>query len=275
MKRKSLYCLLAIVIAVTTAFRLSDSVIGRLGMEEQYAQRAILNNIIGRQNHEPIDVSKVEDGVAAGSVGSQLREFVIPRARLLASVISQDKTGAARELCSYVKGYVTSDKFLDDYRKARESAVPAEEPYVMDAAAMEELKKGLKEQEVTLAKAKASKQVPASMLKQWEDAIAEQKKMIAGNSDPTPNKTKWQKMYPENPMSLVKARLEEYLKLAGTVDYAAQLTADRNKKKFVNPAYEKQSLKWKAVFRAGKEVNQEVAVFVKSWVKEPAMSIIK
>lgn len=77
------------------------------------------------------------------------------------------------------------------------------------------------------------------------------------------------KIYPEDPAIIVKTRLNEYLQLLATVDFDAQLTGTtKNNRKFVKPAYENQSLKWKAIYRAGKDVNEVASAFAKEWLKE-------
>ena len=76
-------------------------------------------------------------------------------------------------------------------------------------------------------------------------------------------------MYPEDPSVAVKARLNEYLHILATVDFSAKL-AGTNKRnmKFVNPEYEQKSLKWKAIYRAGKDVNDVASSFAREWLKE-------
>ena len=44
---------------------------------------------------------------------------------------------------------------------------------------------------------------------------------------------------------------------------------------FVNPDYEKKSKKWKAIYRAGKEVNDAVTAFVKDWLKGEIIADVK
>jgi hypothetical protein len=70
----------------------------------------------------------------------------------------------------------------------------------------------------------------------------------------------------------VKTRLNEYLELHATVDFNARLTGTGSNQKFVNPAYEKKSLKWKAIYRAGKDVNDVAAAFAKDWLKGDVIS---
>ena len=71
--------------------------------------------------------------------------------------------------------------------------------------------------------------------------------------------------------------MEAYLALVEKVDFNATLTEPDNYKirKFTNPAYEKKSPEWKAVYRAGKDVNQVVTEFVKEWLKGEIISSTK
>lgn len=268
MKKKTRIVFSIIMVLVISAFTLADSIIKQLGISHQSAQQHILNNITGDFRHEPVDISIVEDG---NSLNEQFKAFRVPRVNLLAAVIQNDKAGAAKELCTYIKQYVNSEEFITAYTRVREAAKPTNEPYRMDAAGVAGLKKNLKEMEDGLAKMKAAK-MPASALQQMEDGIAAQKKVIAAQNDPTPNKTKWNNMYPANPADAVKARLQEYLAFAATVDFTATTTGSGKNKVFTNAVYEKKSLQWKAIYRAGKEVNAVVTSFVNQWLKEGIMS---
>ena len=107
--------------------------------------------------------------------------------------------------------------------------------------------------EANLPKMKAAK-MPASAIQQMEQAIIHMKKQIAAQSDPTPNLTLWKKLYPEDAAVAVKNRLNEYLALTATVNFTAVTTGSGKNKRFADPAYEAKGPKWKAVYRAGKEV---------------------
>lgn len=237
MKKKTRIVFSIIIVLVISAFTLADSIIKQLGISHQLARQHILDNITGNFRHEPVDISIVEDG---NSLNEQFKAFRVPRVNLLAAVIQNDKAGAAKELCTYVKQYVNSEKFITAYNKAREAAKPTSEPYHMDAAGIAGLKKNLKEMEDGLAKMKAAK-MPVSAVQQMEEGIAAQKKVIAEQNDPTPNSTKWNNMYLANPADAVKARLQEYLALAATVDFAAATTGSGKNKVFANAAYEKRA----------------------------------
>jgi hypothetical protein len=101
--------------------------------------------------------------------------------------------------------------------------------------------------------------------------------ILSDAKKPFPNKDRWEKMYPANPEVFIKQRLQEYLSLVATVDFNAALTEpDKyNKRTFVNPVYEKKNFKWKACYRAGKEVNDVVTAFVKDWLKGEIISATK
>jgi hypothetical protein len=116
--------------------------------------------------------------------------------------------------------------------------------------------------------------------------VAEQQKQLDENEKritalteaakkPFPGKEGWEKMYPADPAVVVKKRLQEYIQLVATVDFTAKLSGSGKKQTFVNPAYEKKSLKWKAIYRAGKEVNDAVTAFVKDWLKGEIISATK
>ena len=241
-------------------------------MEHRNAQFYILGNMLGNfRSGEMEEDYGTED---SESSYQQAESFKLPYARLLPAVIAGDKAGAAREVCLYVKQYVNSQDFTDEYNKRRDAAKPTSEPWRPDEETIKEMGKSLKEQELQLAQYKKNKQLPAGTLDAMEKGIADQKKQQAIWEDPHPNQTRWEKMYPADPTEIVKKKLQEYLALAATVDFNAQLTEpDKYKrKKFVNPVFEKQTLKWKACFRAGKDVNEIVTAFVKDWLKGEIIS---
>lgn len=264
MKKQIPLLLLVLTLTGVTAFIVTDHVTDKLGLSQQTAEQYILNNIVGSFEHRPVNTGETADG---NEVYQEMIRFKIPRAKFLPAVIQGDKAGVAKELCMYIKDYVNSKAFTEAYAKARTAAMPDSEPYRMDAATIATLKANVKEMEANLAKMKAAK-LPANTIQQMEQGIATQKKAIGEQSDPTPNKTQWYKMYPENPGDAIKAKLQEYLAIAATVDFAATTTGSGTSKKFSNAAYEKKSLKWKAVYRAGKEVNTVVTAFINQWLKE-------
>jgi hypothetical protein len=268
MKKKLSISILALAV-VFSAFKLVDDIITRLGMQQQNAQWHIIRNFVGRFDTGPIELG-VEDG-PANSVYKQLQSFRIPTAKLLPSIISGDKAGAAKDLCEYVKKYINSPEFTVEYAKLREDAMP------------------LTERGMSLATLRRNSEVHRLNIKNYPNDtkyVAEQQKKLDENEKslntlleaakkPFPGKEAWTKLYPQDPAVMIKARLQEYLQIAATVDFNAKLTGTGKKQTFINAAYEKKSLKWKAIYRAGKEVNDVVIAFVKEWLKGEIISKIK
>lgn len=250
---------------VTVSWKVSNDIIEQLGLQESTAQQYILKNIAGDFSNAPIGEAMEDHGGVGNDVEAQMKAFKMPYANMLPQIIAGDKARAAKELCAYVRQFVGSNEFAIAYARSREVARPTSEPYRMDAGAIASLKANLKEMEASLVRMKAAK-LPASVVQQMEAGISQQKKVISDQSDPTPNKTLWNKMYPANASDAVKARLQEYLALAATVDFSAATTGSGKKRVFANAVHEKKSLKWKAIYRAGKEVNDIVTAFAKQWL---------
>lgn len=263
MKKKILLFSFVVVVTAATAFKIVDDIIERLGMMQSSAQGNIVSNLVGNFSSEPMNAYD-EDG------GDPASNFQLPYVPKLSAVISGDKTTAAKELCEYVKAFINSEVFITQYNAQRQSAMP------------------LTDNGNSLSSLLSNKIVFEKNIKNYKTDtkyVAEQQKLLDENQKridalveaakkPFPGKVNWEKKYPADPSVLVKKRLEEYLQLVATVDFNAALTEpDKYKvKKFVNPAYEKKSFKWKAIYRAGKEVNDVVIAFVKDWTKGEIIS---
>lgn len=66
----------------------------------------------------------------------------------------------------------------------------------------------------------------------------------------------------------LKRVLAQAVAEAPTVDFAAQTVERNHTREFVNPAYEKKSLTWKAMYRAGKAPTAAGIEIAKAWLKE-------
>lgn len=264
---KTTLTILALSLVLCTAL-VVENIIDKLGMQEETAKNFILKDFTGRFSTSPIDEGSSEDDSPGDKIAEETKSFQIPSAKMLSSVVAGDKKGAAKELCAYVKAYVNSAQFKKDYQYAREQAKPTSEPAGMDADQVESVKASIKEMEKGLAELKKSGMAPKDAVAQYEETIKNMKASLP-TGDLSPNETKWKKLYPEDPSPIIKARLNEYLQILATVDFNAKLTGStRNNQKFANPAYENQTLKWKAIYRAGKDVNDVASAFAREWLKE-------
>ena len=178
-----------------------------------------------------------------------------------------EKEAVARELCNYVKSYFESDEFLSNYQKWRESYRPQTAPQPMDPA----LKAMQKENIESVIKQfeELMTDLPDDQKAAYQPAVDAYRQMLTDLDDPNPELTKWSREYPDKPDQLIAQRLRQFLEIAESVDYNAQLKdGPKGKKLFVNPAYEARSREWKYCFRAGKDVMGVAIPFVKAWLGE-------
>ncbi|MBU2904686.1 hypothetical protein KO529_07790 [Arenibacter algicola] len=262
MKTKHLILVALLGLLGISAYKISEDIIAKLGMDHANAQNYIMANFTGGfgSNYE------VEPNFMS-----------LPRLKLLATIVEGDKVGAAKELCEYIKLYCNSEEFMAVYQKKRADSKPSSEPPRMDDAVLQGMRDGIKDLEAALTDLRKAPKENAQSIAMFEPMLEEQKATVALYEDPTPNKTKWEKSYPADPAVLVKRKLEEYLSLVSKVDFNAKLSAPDNYKikKFVNPDYESKSPQWKACYRAGKEVNTAVSAFVKTWLQGEIISSTK
>jgi hypothetical protein len=243
MKKFILSSVVAAIVAVCTAFTFyGDEILAKLGIDKSYADQTVFANVAGEG-------------------------FQLPYAKLLPSIVQGDKVGAAKELCIYIKDYCKSEDFKKAYAQKREDAKPTSEPPRADAETIKGMKESLKQYD-ELLKNPAIKSMPKEVVDGYRKAADAIKVMIAESEDQTPNKTKWEKKYPLDPDTLIKRQLRAYLSLVASVDFNAELIPKNGKKIFANPEYERKSDRWKACFRAGKDVNDAIKSFVQQWLKE-------
>jgi hypothetical protein len=261
---KRIHATLLVVLSLSTwAFIAVRDIINELGIKHSNAQNYILKNLVGNFDATPIGSDAVED-VGGSSLDAQLKSFKVPYIRNLKSMVAGDKAAVAKDVCNYVKEYINSQEFIEAYTELRAKTKPVSEPPRLSLAEVQNIEKSLVQAEKALTQ--AAGYMTKQQLAEAKKAIAEQKLQIQQQKDPTPNKTRWEKMYPADPAAMVKKRLQEYLALAATVDFKAEITGSGGSRTFINPAYEAKPVKWKVIYRAGKEVNDVVAGFVKQWL---------
>lgn len=258
MKKKILLFSFVVVATAATAFKIVNDIIERLGMMQSSAQGNIVSNLVGNFSSGPMNAYD-EDGSDPTST------FRLPYVPKLSTVISGDKATAAKELCEYVKAFINSEVFITQYNAQRQSAMPLTD----NGNSLSTLLGNKIVFEKNINNYKTDTKYVAEQQKLMDENQKRIDALIEESKKPFEGKANWEKKYPADPSVVVKKRLEEYLQLVATVDFNAALTEpDKYKvKKFTNPAYEKKSLKWKAIYRAGKEVNDVVIAFVKDWMK--------
>lgn len=235
-------------------------------------------------------------GIAKNEGNTQIRESFMHGylqyygARNIKKIATGDRVAVAKDLLAHTKQYVQSEAFKKDYASSRKDSKPIlPEPAKTDDQVrkekIDELKGDIAKTEKTL------KTIDPKYKKAFEDALAMQKKQLKEYEDPNNKIMKimiqseksnyeykmnqynkqlknWEEAMPENPLHLVKKRLEQLLEITKDVDYSAELTEKYGKKVFVNPAYERKHDNWKYAFRAGKQVTETVRAFAENWIAE-------
>ncbi|MEO6550852.1 MAG: hypothetical protein ABIN94_22810 [Ferruginibacter sp.] len=243
-----------------TAFRNAEDIIARLGMNASAAQNFILGNLTGDFNSQIESYPQEEDDL-----------FRIPYSKkILPAIIAGDKAKAAEELCGYIKMYCNSNEFINEYNKRRISALPLSDNGVSPGT----LKHNIEVYQTNIKNYKTNEKYVEEQQTLLDADQLRLNKFLEKAQGTFPLKKEWEEAYPADAAILVKRRLQEYLSLTASVDFNAKLTEpDRyNKRKFANPVHEKKSQKWKAIYRAGKEVNDVVTTFVKEWLKGEIIS---
>ena len=263
MKKKNLMLCIVLIVIGATAFKIADDIIAKLGMKYQDAQANIINNLVGNFSTGAMELGEEDDNDRA--IYIQMKSFKMPYVPMLANVIQGDKAAAAKDLCDYVKRYINSEEFITDYNNRREEVMPLS----YKGSSLTSLKKNKIMYGKNMTNYKTDTKYVAAQQKLSDENQKEIDALIELSKKPFEGKDVWEKAYPADPVGLVKKRLQEYLTLVATVDFTAKLTEPKKyeRKKFINPAYEKKSLKWKATYRAGKDVNDVVTAFVKDWLK--------
>lgn len=248
-----------LLVVLLSGFYVLDSIFERLGLDEEKAKQQLLTNLMG-----------TADLTYRRETSEEV--FVIPRARLLASMATGDKPAAAQEMCAWVKQYVSSPEFAQAYaqRRAALKPPPGNNNPRPDEETIQMTRESVKSTEKELASMKKIKGVPAVTIQSMEQNLEMNKKLLAEWEDPNVEITKWEKRFPADVKQLVRKRLEEYLKMSATVDFNAALKppAASGTRYFVKPEHEQKSRQWKAIYRAGPEVNVAVNRFVKEWLKQ-------
>lgn len=261
MKRTSMTALAIITTAIMMAFKTAETIVEKMGMQQEAAETAIMANLL--------NVRPRKANCSGDCDGGRMR---LPYTKAALATVMGNKKAAALEMCQYIKSYCQSAAFNEAYQAERKRNEPShEQPRTIDGAYMNEMKKSVAELEANAKK--AGSQMEKDM---YANLLPELRKQLKEAGDPMPLTTAWKEKYPETADSLVRKQLNFYLSELATVDFNAQLTTKytgtKNELKiFANPKYETgKSKTWKYIFRAGKEVNAEVKIFVQNWLKEGA-----
>ncbi len=233
-----------------------------------------------------ISKTAADKKITESILGGYLNEYGAANAK---NIVMGNRTAVTNDLLNYVKQYVNSVAFKNDYQVLKESNKPVKNkfktPEEMQKETADAYKNSIAQTEELLKKADA-KTKPV-----FENVLAESRKYLKDAEDPN-NKTiaayakgypelvkmneesygrelkKWDEEYPASHLLFVKHRLVQFMEETKEIDFNAELTKKGGKNVFVNPKYEGKSRRWKMAFRAGKEVVEPAKEFVQQWVAE-------
>lgn len=267
---------LAVVLAIGSAFSYRsflhgpDEAFRQLGITEKQAQETIWKSFEKSGIFLP-------PGIHTRTVGLKSMLFV-SRKQLI------------HELGGYAKEYVLSDAFAKQYSAYRAEHAPAapskpdEGLNRIESVNRKNLQKA--EEGYKNAKDEAEKKFHAEQVAYWKKQLqpnenhnskeyAAQKKNAEGLHDlfSLAHKNKMREFnekYPPEVKTMVRQRLEAFLKLSANIDFNAALKKHASGKKmvFVNDEYERKPYAWKFCFRLGKETVEEARSFAQQWLKE-------
>jgi hypothetical protein len=279
MKKMSLTNLLSVLRACIVIFILALISLFLFSFTVQKMQADFLKEL-------GINKTEADKKISGSILGGYLDAY---GARSVKNIALGNRTAVAADLLNYVKQYVNTVPFKNEYSTLKESHKPVENkpktPEQIRQETIDAYKKSVAQMEETLKKADANtKPVFEKMLveskKYLKDAEDPKNESMAGYANAYPGMVEasqaayagqlkqWEAEYPANHILFVKQRLQQFLEETRDIDYAAQLTNKNGKQVFLNPAYEKKSNRWKMAYRAGKEVVEPAREFVQQWVTE-------
>jgi hypothetical protein len=253
---------------------------------------AILGTIMAQTGTDALSRLKITPADAGEAVLDMLRTGrAYHRAAFVAfkALATGDRAGIVKSGLTWMRSYAASSEFAAKYASIRNEnmpeppeAVQTVEAYfykqkndletqfaesrkamaAMDAETKKTLDAGFKQmidQITTMEKDPAQREMISQMLESqrsegkngYEEALAA-----------------WNRDFPENPKTLIAARIREFLAMSADVDFDAKLLKKYNLWIFANEEYEAKSQDWKLCFRAGREATAAARLFLQKWLVE-------
>ncbi|HYE54455.1 MAG TPA: hypothetical protein VD996_06410 [Chitinophagaceae bacterium] len=258
MKRRALASLFVASALGLMAF--TDGILKKLELSEREAQEAIFGNFT--------------EG-----------NLYFPRTSAMKKLALGQREQLVQELGAYIKNYVQSPQFAQQYQEARLAAKP-EGP----AEGADLLKSRIAQLEEDIKRAEEElKKTTGDMRKLHEFSLKTMKDELKALKDPKDPRHKdyleqagemngfdednykmqleeYEKNFPPTVNQLVKTRLQEFLALTKDIDFNAKLIDKNGKKVFADPALEAKDALWKRCFRAGPEAIKAARKFAQDWL---------
>ena len=223
-------------------------------------------------------IDSVIAGTGFGLIGSIITPFK--------ALPPGDRADVVRSLALCMQAYYQSDEFKTDYAKVRLQRRPQPPTYdkspedAVDAD-IADSKKQMAEARKTLlpmlpeASRAEVEQSYRDNEKALDDPVMRQYRVTAVQSERAQRQADyeksvqtWEQTYPEDPKPVIVQRLKDFIALADSIDFDAQLVVNDGRKKFANPAYESRPADWKWAFRTGRDSVAAAREVAANWLAE-------
>jgi hypothetical protein len=205
-------------------------------------------------------------------------------ARAFIALPTAARVAVVHDGLAWARAYVDSAAFKSAYDKRRENQKPEAPSFTGTVddelkAKQDEQKKQLAQSRTMLASLPADQRASLeAVFKQTEAQMSDPAYVAMVRQSIEIDRAKaqkeyqssladWQRDYPADPKILVARRLQAFMALSATVDFAAKTEGTGTGKTFVNPDYQQKSGDWKMCYRAGKESVDAARAAVTEWLK--------
>ncbi len=257
--------ILALAASVIVHVYPQDEVLSQMGVTIDTARDAVL------------------DAVVSGDVS------VAPVSRIFLAAPLSTRLSWIRGAFAWARTYTAGSDFLKEYQRRRLESMPGKRQ--IPESFQEELEKQKTEfDRQILEMRKNLKQLPAEMRPEMEKTIRDMEKQFKeqyGNpenlammeqgfselarhnrADEERRRVNFEKSYPSDPRQMILSRLQSFLELADSVDFAARTEMRDGFRKFADPVFEAKSREWKRLFRAGKAAVDTARAEARAWLTE-------
>jgi hypothetical protein len=202
-----------------------------------------------------------------------------------------DRAAATADLLTYTKQYLSGASFKAAYDKLRKESKPSEPTDNTTTRDQIRQDKIAETQKLITNTENTIKTSNADMKKVMQPILEMHKKNLTAYRDPNSKEIEllyqsqvdrrkreladyqkftkeWEKRYPEDSRTFIKTRIQQYLSLSSTVDFAATTHEKNGKQIFDKSEYQYKNNDWKMIYRAGKEVYDVTKTFAEQWLQE-------
>lgn len=205
------------------------------------------------------------------------------------AVPAEEQARWMRDAFAWARSYAAGPDFARRYAAWREEHRPQAREQRQGAEAEMKAQEAESRQKVAEMREKM-KNMPPEMRRQMEEALkqmeasraamADNKEMMAAMEQGIrmqneenqqrfkQDMARFEQNFPADHRPVLRRRLEEFVAVCNTVDFAAGLREKDGLMRFVDPDFEAQTACWKLIFRAGQERAKQARTLALNWLQE-------